>query len=161
MTNKQLDQLVTKWQDMFVSVKDDKGEFMRWAFSLDALSDKSHEPLSDFIYGLNIEHDTAYAMTVSALEAISSALDNMEENDEVSEEMPHAVLEYVESDTPIYNSEIMEFITKNYADLDELAEEYGTETLYNNGIVQAGQMLYNRMLERVAFELWGTLTMQA
>lgn len=154
MTNNQLRTKAQEWADAFTYNKKRKV----WHFTDKAIhdlyTDKENTPeslkeLNDFL-----EID-AYDKTVSALDAI---LEVVPENDEeAAEDMTDELAEAINNAVPIYNMELIEWLTNNWVLMDEVAEELGAGTMYNGGLISAIQIAYSRTLEEHTWSVYEAL----
>lgn len=154
MTNNDLHNEASTLLDVFKEVKNEKDEFVRWALDSEKSTTEAYQTMSDFLYETDITStDTRYTMAVEALESIISYASYANDED-VPEDMPDALRETLDGHTPIYNSDIMQFITENPNEVDEVADEFGIESMYSSGIVRAGMTAYAVTLERLADRLY-------
>lgn len=116
-------------------------------FTMEAIKDESnlYRELSDLIYNSDLNHDTAYTFVSEALEVLREVLANAENENDLQD----AISEQVDNYTPIYNSDVMDFVKDNYSLVDEAIAEMGKR----DSLIEDGQSAYYIGLERMVNEV--------
>lgn len=116
-------------------------------FTMEAIQGESklYRSFSDLIATSEYSTDTIYSFVNQALNILSEVLIYAKTEDELQE----AISEQVDSYTPIYNSQIMDFIKDNYYQVDEAIAEMGKR----DSLIEDGQTAYYMGLERTVNEV--------
>jgi hypothetical protein len=116
-------------------------------FTMKAIEGESdlYRKLSDLIYKSDLSRDTAYTFVNESLEILGEVLKYAENENDLQE----AISEQVDSYTPIYNNDIMEFVKNNYSLVDEAIAEMGKR----DSLTEDGQSAYYIGLERMVNEV--------
>ena len=116
-------------------------------FTMEAIKDESnlYRKLSDLIYNSDLNHDTAYTFVNEALEVLREVLANAENENDLQD----AISEQVDSYTPIYNNDVMDFVKDNPYLVDEAIAEMGKR----DSLIEDGQSAYYLGLERMVNEV--------
>ena len=156
MKKTQVLELISK---QFEPVKNDKGETIRFAFTLDAIQEKSalHEKLSDLIRNADVDEDSAYGWILEAVDSLNDYSTNIEPgrlDEEEDDKIRDYISECADSNIPIYNSELLEWLGKgtNYTIVDDAIDEFGWDK--ERGITGAIMTGYYMAWERQALALW-------
>lgn len=130
----------------------DKPEY--YSFKMEAITDKNpvYRVLSDIVYNADVSTNFAYQMVSEAIDALEYIISN--ENDTIdTDNLSDQIAEQADSNTPIYNSEIMEFVGDNPYSVDEAIKEMGKA----ESLIQDGQAAYYLAWERIAYEVLSAL----
>jgi len=140
---KQTIKLINEGLKMFEPRSNGKGV----CFTMEAIQGESklHRKLSDLIYNADCATDTAYTFVNEALEILSEIIEYSETEDELQD----AISEQADSYTPIYNSEIMEFVRDNPYLVGDAIDELGKQ----NCLLSDGQGAYYLGLERMVYSV--------
>lgn len=131
----------------------DKPEY--YSFKLGAITDKNpvYRTLSDIVYNADVSTNFAYQMVAEAIEALEYIISNEDETID-TDDLSDQITEQADSNTPIYNSEIMRFVEENPYSVDEAIKEIGKA----ESLIQDGQMAYYLEWEKIAYEVLRALT---
>lgn len=134
--------------------QDSKGNEGYWAFKLEAISSNNptYNLLSDLVRDTGLDTNTSYTMVADGLTSIKEALDEWEGEaklDTDDDRMTERFVTCSDALTPIYNTDIMEFVKNNYSAVDESIEEMGKA----DSLITDGRIAYCTNLERIIFDL--------
>ena len=141
--NKEAQKLIDEAIAMFEPRSNGEGV----CFTMEAIKDESelYRKLSDLIYNSDLNRDTAYTFVNEALEVLSEVLTNAKNEDDLQD----AISEQVDSFTPIYNSDVMDFVRDNPFLVDEAISELGKA----DSLIEDGQGAYFITLERMIYSV--------
>lgn len=121
-----------------------------FSFTMQALNKKSdlQQALSNLLCGSELDNEYAYQIMVEVLEAIAEIVPN--DKEEFTSDMFDDVMsDYADSNTPIYNNEILNFVRSNPYMVDDAIATYGKgESLINDG-----QMAYYQSFLSMSYEV--------
>lgn len=121
-------------------------------FTMQAISSKSplYDLLSDIVYHNDyVDSDTAYTWLQDSLYLLQDVIsDDMSEDD-----IQDAVSEAVDAYIPIYNVDILNFLTNNYSFVDEIKQEMGS----SNDTIKDTQTAYFIGMERFTMDVYSEL----
>lgn len=125
-----------------------------YSFKLDAITDKNpvYRALSDIVHNADVSTKFAYQMVSEAIDALEYIISNEDETVD-TDNLREQIAEHADSNTPIYNSEIMEFVSDNPYSVDAAIEEMGKA----ESLIQDGQMAYYLEWEKIAYEVLNAL----
>ena len=136
---------VIEWHD------EDGDEAGYYSFTMEAISSKNpiYEMLSDYIYNKNdISTKFKYTMLGDALSDIDEMIDGVDDNFNV-DDLDDEISSRADSNTPVYNSEILDFISDNPYAVDEAINEMGKgESIINDGMT-AYYLKYSEFLRDI------------
>lgn len=136
---------VIEWHDE----EGDKAGY--YSFTIEAISSKNpvYEMLSDYLYNRDdISTKYGYTMLGDALSDIDEMIENVEDDFNV-DDLDDEISERADSNTPVYNSEILDFISENPYAVDDAINEIGKgESIINDGM-GAYYLKYNGFLRDI------------
>lgn len=136
----------------FHEQQEDSGREDYWSFKLDVIGKTPlHRLLSDYIYASDLSHNYAYTITVEALEGILEAVE-CNQNKEINTDddtLNDDLRQYANNTAPIYNADIMDFVSENPYKVDDAIAEFGKA----DTLIQDGQEAYALALEHSMREL--------
>jgi hypothetical protein len=130
----------------------DKPEY--YSFKLDAITDEKpvYRALSDIVYNADVSTNFAYQMVAEVIDALEYIISNEDETID-TDNLSDQIAEQADSNTPIYNSEIMEFVSENPCSVDDAINEMGK----SDSLIGDGQMAYYLEWEKIAYSVLNTL----
>ena len=130
----------------------DKPEY--YSFKLDAITDKNpvYRALSDIVHNADVSTKFAYQMVAEAIDALEYIINNEDETVD-TDSLSDQIMEQADSNTPLYNSEIMEFVSENPYSIDDARNEVGEA----DSLIRDGQMAYYLEWEKIAYEVLDAL----
>jgi len=109
-----------------------------YSFKLDKIGNTPmHRILSDYIYATDLDHNTNYSMLGEGLEVLDEVISSIDREyfNRDDDEIVEGISSQADSGTPIYNNEVMEFVSNNYSTVDEYTKEFGHgESIINDGM---------------------------
>lgn len=136
---------VIEWHD------EDGDKAGYYSFTMEAISSKNpiYEILSDYLYNKDdISTKYGYEMLGQAISDIDEMIDGVDDNFNV-DDLDDEISSRADSQTPIYNSEILDFISSNPYAVDEAINELGKgESIINDGM-SAYYLKYSEFLRDI------------
>lgn len=122
-----------------------------YSFKMEAITDKNpvYRTLSDIVYNADVSTNFAYQMVSEAIDALDYIISSEDSKTIDTDDLSQQIAEQADSNTPIYNSEIMEFVSDNPYSVDEAIEEMGKA----DSLIQDGQTAYTLEWEKIAYEV--------
>lgn len=133
----------------------DKPEY--YSFKLEAIREDNpvYRALSDIVYDADVSTNFAYQMVAETIEALEYIISNEDGETIDTHELGDQISEQADSNTPIYNFKIMEFVSDNPYNVDEAIEEMGKA----ESIIQDGQTAYYLEWQKIANEVLTSLVL--
>lgn len=136
--NKKKLQKVIKEAKSVIEWHDEEGDKDGYySFTMDAISSENpvYEMLSDYLYNRDdISTKYGYTMLGDALSDIDEMIENVEDGFNV-DDLDDEISVLADGNTPVYNSEILDFISENPYAVDDAINEIGKgESIINDGM---------------------------
>lgn len=125
-----------------------------YSFKLDAITDEKpvYRALSDIVYDADVSTNFAYQMVSEAIDALEYIISNEDETVD-TDNLSDQIAEQADSNTPIYSSEIMEFVSDNPYSVDAAIKEMGKA----DSLIKDGQTAYYLEWVKIAYEVLNAL----
>lgn len=132
--------------------KDGKDSY--YSFTMESISNKSdvHEVLSDIVHNADVHTDDAYKMVACGIESLIEIVNYLD--DEITEDdVQDRIHESADSETPIYNYDIMQFVARNPYAVDDAIKEFGKR----DSLIEDGQSAYYLAYSNIMHQLLSEL----